>query len=131
MTSCSTRYCAASCADGDEVLVELVRRPASRRVACLEEHALARSQPQLLEIIGGDLVLAVELKHPAAADDRLERHLLHGDAIRDEVPWRVHVRAGVGAHRDVRQIAHRAVFHAADALDVALGIAGPVHHAVA
>lgn len=117
-------------AEGDEVFVELVHGPASRRIARLEEHPLAAGEPELFEVIRGDLILAVELEDAAAADHRLKRHLLHRHAIGDEVAWRVHVRAGVGAHGEVGQIAHRAVFHAVHAGDLALGIAGPMNHAV-
>ena len=57
----------------------------------------------------------------------------HGKGTRviaEEVPGRVHVRAGVRAQRNVREVADVAALDAFDALGFKGRVAGPVNHAL-
>ena len=93
----------------DEVLHELVRFPAARRIACPEEQALARADVMPLEMCRLNGAARLDLDNTGAADDRLERQGVNGGAASDEVRRRVHVGYPYGhpSRAPTRCLCHR------------------------
>jgi hypothetical protein len=83
------------------------------------------------ELLDGDLVRVGDLQHAGFADGCAKGHLVEGAATIDEVHGRVHVRAGMHAHRDVGDSAVVAAAGVHHPLDHDGRVVGPVRHPVA
>lgn len=95
--------------DIDEVLVELGLLPAHGGVAGFEEQALALLEFQLFELGGLDRFLVLDLHEPRGADHGIPRQVVHGLVAVQEMQRGVHVRAGMRAEIDRRDVAHIAL----------------------
>lgn len=83
------------------------------------------------QVFNFDAAGALKFEDAAGADDGVEREIFQAAAIFHEVNWTVHVRAGVGGHGEVGDVAGRAVdADLGDEMDFDGGVAKPVDHAV-
>src|SRR5581483_7056407 len=95
--------------DADVVGAELGRSPQTR-VGGLDEEPHVLREVEVLEIRRLDAAARCDLDDARPPEQHLERQRLGAEALIEEVPRRIDVRAGVGAHvdgRDVRALAAR------------------------
>jgi hypothetical protein len=93
------------------------------------QQALALPELERLEVLHLDRFLVLDLNHAAGTDGGFERHLVHADAVGDEMQRGVHVRAGMNAHVQHGDVADGAVVHADHALELYVGLIRPVRRA--
>src|SRR3712207_2450318 len=98
--------------DIDEILVEILRRPAASRVLRLEQDPLAALKPVRMKLVGLDRFGVADLYHSRPPDGRCKRHLVQAFAVLNEMDRTIHVGSGVSPHRDLRYIGGIAALYA-------------------
>jgi hypothetical protein len=92
----------------DEVLLELraAQLPGHAR---LQEHADIVAQVEGLQVGPVHLVAGRNRHYPGLAHEDLEREMIHGGPVGEEVVGRVHVRPGVSAQGDAGHVVGLAI----------------------
>src|SRR5262249_22553135 len=97
--------------DRDEVGLDLAPLQ-ELGVARLEEHARRPVEGNLLHVLRGDVAVGIDRVHQGGADEPLERHRIDPGSVGQEMKRRVHMRAGMTAHRDGGRVRVVAAAHA-------------------